>query len=82
MQEEEIEDNLKEDILDILSYCINCRFCLPSCPRFEITTGDISEGASGITRALYYVVKWGETDKEILNELRDILYSCTTCRKL
>ena len=80
MQEEEIEDNLKEDILDILSYCINCRFCLPSCPRFEITTGDISEGASGITRALYYVVKWGETDKEILNELRDILYSCTTCR--
>ena len=80
MPEEATEAALKADILDILSYCINCRFCLPSCPRFEITAGNISEGASGITRSLYYAVKWGETDKEILNELRDILYSCTTCR--
>jgi len=80
MQEEALEGKVKEEILDILSYCINCRFCLPSCPRFEITPGNISEGASGITRSLYYAVKWGETDKEILNELRDILYSCTTCR--
>jgi len=80
MQEEEIEGKLKQDILDILDYCINCRFCLPSCPLFDITTGDISQGASGMTRALYYAVKWGETDKEILNELRNILYSCMTCR--
>ena len=80
MPEEATEATLKADILDILSYCINCRFCLPSCPRFEITTGNVSEGASGITRSLYYAVKWGETDKEILNELREILYSCTTCK--
>jgi len=80
MQEQEIKAKLKKDILDILGYCINCRFCLPSCPRFDITAGDISQGASGITRALYYTVKWEETDKEILNELRDILYSCMTCK--
>jgi len=80
MQEEALEGTVEEDILDILSYCINCRFCLPSCPRFEVTAGNISEGASGITRSLYYAVKWGETDKQTLNELRDILFSCTTCR--
>jgi len=78
--EYDVKEKLKEDILGILAYCINCRFCLPSCPRFDITKGDISEGASGITRALYYAVKWGETDKEILKELRSILYSCMTCR--
>ena len=80
MHEEETEATLREDILEILSCCINCRFCLPSCPRFEITTGNVSEGASGLTRSLYYAVKWGVTDKEVLAELRDILYSCTTCR--
>lgn len=80
MEEQEIKEKLRKDILDVLSYCINCQFCLPSCPRFDITTGDISQGASGLTRALYYTVKWGETDREILNELRDILYSCMTCK--
>jgi Fe-S oxidoreductase len=78
--EQEVREKLKTDILDILSYCINCRFCLPSCPRFDITTGDVSQGASGLTRALYYTVKWGLNDKETLNELRDILYSCMTCK--
>ena len=80
MQEKNGKEELRKDILDILDYCINCRFCLPSCPRFDITTGEVSQGASGITRALYYAVKWGETDRETLNELRDIIYSCTTCR--
>jgi len=77
---EEPRERVKRDILDIVSYCINCRFCLPSCPLFEITKGNITQGASGITQALYYAVKWGEADKETINELRDILYSCTTCK--
>lgn len=80
MEEEVIKEELRKDILDILGYCINCRFCLPSCPRFEITTGEICQGASGITRSLYYAVKWRLTDKAILNELRDIVYSCMTCK--
>jgi Fe-S oxidoreductase len=78
--EQEVKEKLSKDILDILDYCINCRFCLPSCPRFDITTGDICQGASGITRALYYAIKWGMTDRGTLNELRDILYSCMTCK--
>ena len=80
MEEEVIKEELRKDILDILGYCINCRFCLPSCPRFEITSGEICQGASGITRSLYYAVKWRLTDKAILNELRDIVYSCMTCK--
>ena len=80
MPEKDIKVQLKEDILDILGICINCRFCLPSCPRFDITSGETSYGGSGLTRALYYAVKWEMTDKETLTELRDLLYSCMTCK--
>ncbi len=80
MQEQEVKEQLKKDILDILAYCINCRFCFPSCPRFDITPGESYQGSSGITRSLYYAIKWGLDDKESLNELRDILYSCMTCK--
>lgn len=77
----DVQNKLKVDILDTLKYCINCRFCLPSCPRFRITPpGEVSQGASGITRSLFYAVKWGEEDKDVLNELRDIIFGCTTCR--
>lgn len=75
----DVQNNLKEEIVDVLKYCINCRFCLPSCPLFNITSGEISHGASGITRSLYYAVQWGLEEKETLTELRDILYGCTTC---
>lgn len=78
--EQEIKEKLGKDILDILSYCINCRFCFPSCPLFDITAGNTRQGASGVTRSLYYAVKWNMTDKEALNELRDIVYSCMTCK--
>jgi Fe-S oxidoreductase len=80
MPEKDIKVQLKEDILDTLGICINCRFCLPSCPRFDITSGETSYGGSGLTRALYYAVKWDMTDKETLTELRDLLYSCMTCK--
>jgi Fe-S oxidoreductase len=80
MPEEDVKEQLKKDILDILGICINCRFCLPSCPRFDITSGETSCGGSGLTRALYYAVKWEMTDRETLTELRDMLYSCMTCK--
>jgi len=80
MSSTNVQNKLKEEILDILKFCINCRFCLPSCPRFEVNTGAVSEGASGITRSLYYAVKWDEDDKAVLTQLRDIVYGCTTCR--
>ena len=78
--EQEVKEKLGKDILDILGYCINCRFCLPACPLFDITAGNTRQGASGVTRSLYYGVKWNMTDKEVLNELRDIIYSCMTCK--
>lgn len=90
---EENAGELRQDILDIASSCIRCRYCLPSCPLYEITQhsddgnvptgimeGEVSYGASGILQALYHIVKWELRDKNILTELRDILYSCTTCR--
>lgn len=80
MTSTDVQTELKDGILGILSYCINCRFCLPSCPRFEITSGEVSQGASGVTRSLYYAVKWGEEDKQALQELRDIVFGCTTCK--
>lgn len=89
----EIQEKLKQDILDIASHCIKCRFCLSSCPLYEITqhsngenvptgimAGEVSHGASGILLALYHVVKWDIRDKETLADLRDILFSCMTCR--
>lgn len=77
---EEPEQELRRNILNTLSSCITCRFCLPSCPLFEVTKDSVAHGASGITQALYWTVKWEETDKNVLAELRDIVYSCTTCR--
>lgn len=89
---EEIREKLKQDILDVASYCARCRFCLPSCPLYEVTQhsdkenipagvieGDVRYGSSGILQALYYIVKWDIKDKETLTEMRDILFSCTTC---
>lgn len=78
MQDPELE--LKENILETVSQCMNCRFCLPSCPLFEITEDSVSGGAAGITRALYWILKWDESDRSTLIELRDVLFSCTTCR--
>jgi len=37
MEPENFREELKAHILETLAYCINCRFCLPSCPRFDIT---------------------------------------------
>ena len=77
---EQSKETLRKDILSTVGQCINCRFCLPSCPLFEITKDNVAYGGSGIIQSLYWAVKWGETDRETLVELRDIVYSCTTCR--
>ena len=73
------EDELKRSILDTVSVCINCRFCLPSCPLFDITEGWERQGASGIIRALYTAIKWG-IEQEYKDALTNILFSCTTCK--
>lgn len=74
------EQELRQNILETVSQCMNCRFCLPNCPLFEITEDSVSGGASGLIRGLYWLLQWNETDRNTLTELRDVLYSCTTCR--
>jgi len=78
--EEQYLEDLKNEVLEVLSTCINCRFCLPACPLFEVTTGEVFHGGSGITRSLYYSLKWNEKGKDELKELREILYSCMMCK--
>lgn len=80
IDEEQYLEELRNDVLGVLSTCINCRFCLPACPLFDITTGEIFHGGSGITRSLYYALKWDEKGKDELKELREILYSCMMCK--
>jgi len=74
------EQELKQSILETVGQCMNCRFCLPSCPLFEVTEDSVSGGASGIIRALYWILRWNENDRAVLTDLRDVLYACTTCR--
>ncbi len=73
------EDELRKSIIDTLVNCIHCRFCLRSCPVLEITEGWESQGASGISTSLYNAIRWG-LEEEHKDELRDLLFSCTTCR--
>jgi Fe-S oxidoreductase len=79
-EEEQYLAELKGEVLEALSTCINCRFCLPACPLFDITTGEVFHGGSGITRSLYYALKWDVKGKDELKELREILYSCMMCK--
>jgi len=67
---------LKKDILEIVSKCVKCRFCITQCPVYEVSDGWVTQGGSGITQSLYYGIKLGRIDKD----LRDILMRCTTCR--
>lgn len=73
-------EELKKYILDTVTNCVKCRFCLPTCPLLDITEGWQSQGAAGITLALYTAVKWG-VEREYKEVLRNLLFSCTTCRK-
>jgi len=73
-------EELRKYILDAVTNCVNCRFCLPTCPLLDITEGWQSQGAAGITLALYTAVKWG-VEREYKEVLRNLLFSCTTCRK-
>jgi len=69
-------NELKRDILEIVSRCVKCRFCISQCPVYEVSDGWVTQGGSGITQSLYYGIKLGRIDKD----LRDILMRCTTCR--
>jgi Fe-S oxidoreductase len=69
-QTEKIEDYLVKELIP----CEKCHFCNTVCP---IVGTRVTQGPFGINRAIYYGLKWKQFDKE----LRDLVYSCTTCGK-
>jgi len=68
------EKTLEESISEALLSCEKCHLCNTDCP---ICDHRITQGPFGIGRAIYYGLKWNQFNKE----LRDLVYSCTTCGK-
>jgi len=68
------EKTLEESINEALISCEKCHLCNTDCP---VCDHRITLGPLGIGRAIYYGFKWNEFNKE----LRDLVYSCTTCGK-
>jgi heterodisulfide reductase subunit C len=66
---------LKKEITDNIQRCWKCRMCVAMCPTYE---GWFTQGTPGRLMAinLYLNHKLGS-----LEDLSNILYSCTTCRR-
>jgi Fe-S oxidoreductase len=77
-QDQYIED-LKEKILDTVRQCRNCNYCYSGCPLFDSTRGFASQGPSGLMTSIYYGIRWNLLEGEDGEDLRGILYACTTC---
>jgi Fe-S oxidoreductase len=69
-QTEKIEDYLIGQLIS----CEKCHLCNTDCPVCDYR---LTQGSFGINRAIYYGLKWNQFNKE----LRDLVYSCTTCGK-
>jgi len=74
MDEEQREENIERDLNEALIACEKCHFCNTVCPVVDTR---ITQGPFGINRAIYYAIKWNEFNEE----LRDLVYSCSTCGK-
>jgi Fe-S oxidoreductase len=78
MEDKYIED-LKEMILDKVRQCRHCNYCYTDCPLVESTRGFVSQGPAGLMTSIYYGIRWNLLEGKDAADLRDILYSCTTC---
>jgi Fe-S oxidoreductase len=72
--EEQREENIERDLKEALVSCEKCHFCNTVCPILDTR---VTQGPFGINRAIYYGLQWNEFNEE----LRDLVYSCTTCNK-
>lgn len=79
MEDQYIED-MKQDILDIVRRCRNCNYCYSDCPLFESTRGFATQGPSGLMTAMYYGIRWDLIKGREGEDLRNLIYACTTCR--
>jgi Fe-S oxidoreductase len=71
---EEVEDKIEDYLIGQLISCEKCHLCNTDCPICDYR---ITQGSFGINRAIYYGLRWNQFSKE----LRDLVYSCTTCGK-
>jgi Fe-S oxidoreductase len=74
MNQEQFEQDLEKALNEALISCEKCHFCHNVCP---IVDTRITQGPFGINRAIYYALQWNEFPEQ----LRDLVYSCTTCNK-
>jgi len=71
---EEQTEKIEDYLIDQLISCEKCHLCNTDCPVCDYR---LTQGSFGINRAIYYGLKWNQFNKE----LRDLVYSCTTCGK-
>ena len=74
MEESRIEESIEKYLNEALISCEKCHLCNTVCP---VCDPRVSQGPYGINRAIYYGLKWNEFNEQ----LRDMVYSCTTCGK-
>lgn len=79
--EDQYIDTLKEKILDTVRRCRNCNYCYPECPVFASTRGFLTNGPSGIMASMFYAINWNLLEGKDGEDLRDIIYACTTCKR-
>ncbi len=79
MSEDFYLEQTKEMILSVASRCRKCNYCYGVCPLYQSTRGFQVQGPSGILQAMAYAIKWDLIDGKNGNDLREIMYSCTTC---
>jgi len=72
--EEQIGEKIKTELNKSLVSCEKCHFCNLVCP---IVDSRVTQGPFGINRSVYYALKWNQIDES----LRNLVYSCTTCKK-
>jgi heterodisulfide reductase subunit C len=66
---------LEKEITESVQRCWKCRMCVAMCPTYE---GWFTQSTAGRLMAINLYIKHGLGN---LEELSDILYSCTTCRR-
>lgn len=74
MKEEQTEASTEKQLHEKLISCEKCHFCNLVCPIVE---NRVTQGPFGINRAIYYGLKRNQFNET----LRDLVYSCTTCKK-
>ncbi len=66
---------LEDEIIDGVRQCCHCKMCTTVCPTYE---GWFTQTAMGRLAAIFAHLEYGLGSEE---ELSDLLFSCTTCRR-